>query len=65
MKNAKYIKQLDVEYMWIVTRGGGGVKKVEGGIVILARCKFHFIREHENMVQDPCNNISVFKQTLN
>ena len=29
---------------------GDRVKGVDGGIVILARCEFHFIREHENLV---------------
>ena len=29
-----------------------------GCIVILARYEFHFIGEHENLVQDPSNNIS-------
>ena len=32
---------------------------VVGGIAILARYVFHFIIEHENMVQDPSNNISI------
>ena len=27
-----------------------GVKGVDGGIVILTRCEFHFLREHENLV---------------
>ena len=27
-----------------------GVKGVEGGIVILARCEFHFVNEHESLV---------------
>ena len=31
-------------------REGDGVKEVDGSIVILARYKFHFIREHENLV---------------
>ena len=30
-----------------------------GGIVNLALCKFHFIVEHENLMQDPSNNISI------
>ena len=30
-----------------------------GGIVILARCEFHFIKEHETLVQHPSNNISI------
>ena len=29
------------------------------GIVTLARCLFHFIREHEKLVKDPNNNISI------
>ena len=29
-------------------------------IVKLARCGFHFIREYENLVQDPSNNISMY-----
>ena len=28
-------------------------------IVILASCKHHFIRVHENLVQHPSNNISI------
>ena len=32
---------------------------MEEGIVILARCKFHSIREHENLVWDPRNNMSI------
>ena len=31
-------------------RGGKGVRGMNGGIVILAFCEFHSIREHENMV---------------
>ncbi len=31
-------------------REGDVVKGVEKGIVILARYKFHFIREHENLM---------------
>ena len=31
-------------------RGGKGVNKLIGGIVILARRKFYFIGEHENLV---------------
>ena len=33
--------------------------EVEGGIFILARCEFHFIRVHENLVQHPSNYISI------
>ena len=36
--------------------GGVGIK---GDNVILARCVFHFIREQENLVYDPNNNISI------
>ena len=37
-----------------------------GGIVILARCKFDFIREYENLVYRTSNNISnVTVNTLN
>ena len=31
-------------------RGFDAVKGVDEGIIIFARCKFHFIREHENLV---------------
>ena len=31
-------------------RGGDGLKGWMVGIVILARCEFHFIIEHENLV---------------
>ena len=39
--------------------GGDWVKGVEGEIVILAHCVFHFIRVHDNLVQHPSNNISI------
>ena len=39
--------------------GGGLVKEVEGGIVILARYNFLFIGEHKNLVQDPANNMYI------
>ena len=29
------------------------------GIVILASCEYHFLREQENVVQHPSNNISI------
>ena len=38
------------QFIHPVGRGGGGVKGVEGVILNLARCKFHFIREHDNLV---------------
>ena len=31
-----------------------------GGIIILASCEHHFIREHENLGQYPRNNISIY-----
>ena len=38
------------------------------GIVILASCKHHFTRVHENLVKDPSNNKKImkhfFKKTL-
>ena len=41
--------------------GGDRVKVMDwiGGIFILARCEFLFIREHENLVYDPSNNKSI------
>ena len=38
---------------------GDGVKGVDGRIVILASYKLYFIRVHENLMQHPCNNISM------
>ena len=32
-----------------------------GGIVILAFCEYHFIREHGNLVQHQSNNISIIR----
>ena len=32
------------------TTGGDGVKEVDGGIVILDRYKFHFIRVQDNLM---------------
>ena len=29
----------------------------KGGIVNLSNCEHHFIREHENLVQHPSNNL--------
>ena len=31
------------------TTGRDGVKEVDGGIIILDRCKFHFIRVQDNL----------------
>ena len=42
-----------------VGREGDGVK---GWIVILARCKFNFIKEYEILVYDLSNNISIIKE---
>ena len=38
-----------VQFVHLVGEGIG-VKGFKGVIVILARCEFHFIREHENVV---------------
>ena len=56
---------MDVEYTWIL----GQFKIVvnlawkeeveERGNVILTRCKFNFIRELENLAQDPSYKISI------
>ncbi len=32
---------------------------MDGGIVILASCEYHFIRVNKNLVQHPSNNISI------
>ena len=44
---------------------GQFVNPIEGGwkegIVILARCKFHFIRENEDLVWDPSSNIPIVR----
>ncbi len=29
------------------------------GAIVLVRCKFHFNRENENLVQDPCKNTTI------
>ena len=39
-------------------RGGDWLKGVDWGIVILASCKHHFIKVHENLEQHPISNIS-------
>ena len=41
-----------------------GYRRWRRGINILASCKFHIIREHENMVQHPSNNISILRTIL-
>ena len=43
---------------------GNVIKMVDGGIIILARCMFHFIRVPENLVQHPSNNIWIKYYTL-
>ena len=48
--------KLDLIYMPV---SGNGVKGWVRGIVILASCKRHFIRVHENLVQYSCNDISI------
>ena len=44
--------------------GGDGVKGMDGGIVIVASCKHHFIRVYENLVQHKRNNTMVIKQCI-
>ena len=39
--------------------GGNWVKGVNVGIVNLESYKFHFIRVHDNLVQDPSNDESI------
>ena len=34
-------------------------------MVFLAHCEFYFIREHENLVYNPSNNISIIQVELN
>ena len=40
-------------------RGGDAVKGWRKGMFILVSYKFHFIREHDNLVYDPNNNKSI------
>ena len=40
------------------------MREWDGGIVILASCKHHFVRANENLVQHYSNNISIFKNTI-
>ena len=37
--------------LFIQSKGGDGVKRWIGSIVILATCEYHFIRLHINLVQ--------------
>ena len=41
--------------------GGEGMGETGwmGSIVVLASCEYHFIRVHKNLMQHPCNNISI------
>ena len=45
-------------------RGGDLVKGMDGGMLILARCKIHFVSEHENFGKDTSNNISILINRL-
>ena len=38
-------------------RVGDEVNGVDGRIVILVSCEFHFIKVHENLVQHPSNKL--------
>ena len=40
-------------------QGSIWVKGVNEGSVILASCEYYFIRLHENLLEHPCNNISI------
>ena len=51
--------------VWSVrsTRRGGGrgwSNRVDSGIVVEASCDHYYIRVHENLMQYPSNNISIF-----
>ena len=35
-----------------------------GWVVILANCKYHFIRVHENLVQHPSTNLPIFTAVI-
>ena len=35
------------------------VNGVDGGILSLSRCVFLFISKHENLVEDPSNDLSI------
>ena len=35
------------------------IEKVDGGIVILSSCKYHFIKVNENLMQHPSNHTSI------
>ena len=45
-------------------RGGDKVKRVDGGIVILASCKHHFIRVFANLEQHPSILAYIFTSWL-
>ena len=44
----------------LLVRGGGGIQLVGGSIVIAASREYYFIRVHENLMQHPSNNISIW-----
>ena len=46
-------------------RGGKGVNAMDGGIFILARCVFDFIREHENLMYYPSISVSNERKYIN
>ena len=53
---------MDIIYLSVcsfIRRGVDVVKGVDEGIVILAICKFHFIRVYDNLVKDPSINKSI------
>ena len=41
-----------------------GKGDIEEKVVLLACCMFHFIREHENLVQYPSNNKSITRSNI-
>ena len=45
-------------------RGGDKVKKADGGIIILARCRHHFIRVYANLEQHPSILAYIFTSWL-
>ena len=47
------------QFVHLVGGEGMGYGMWMGGIVILASWEYNFIRIHENLVQYPCNNISI------
>ena len=45
--------------------GGDVVKGVDGGMIISASCKYHFIRVHKKLVQHPSITISIPVTNMN